>query len=353
MPIPLPDPNSLQSAVLSLQSSLASFERDRSEERYSGSSGDGAVSVEIDGMMRVVAITIEPLQLSIGAQALADKVKNVVNGVIDDAEAGTRSLVSSFATALALPGLPSFGSAPPDYVDFAFMVDSVTVDVLAHNPCGSTRTYECRKGNVIAVVDARRRVVSLTFIEPLPSLAEHLATRAREAINCADDDSKDRPGEEPVDPIVGAQGLHQLVLYAKGLLKLNDRAKVKTTDCADWATIANAGLVETNIGVEADVGNILSRARVFVRDRGRVHGFIRTSNVLETQNLTEIDGPVLEHTPVVLPDLVLNVPFPNATQGSIEPEPDQQQSAAPGYYNKLHAKPRAQVFLSSGVYYFN
>ncbi len=352
MPIPLPDPNSLRSAVLNLQSALTAFERARSAESYTGSSADGTVSVEIDGMMRVVRITIAPSELTIGAQALADKVRDVVNGVIDDAEGGTRPLVNAFASALQLPGLPPFGSAPPDYADFEFLVDQVIVDVLAKNPCNSTRTFQCRKGSVEAVVDARRRVVSLTFDEPLPALAEHLATRAREAINCADDEAKDRPGEEPVDTITGS-GLHQLVLYANGLLKLNDRVKVKTQNCADWATVGNAGLVETNIGVETDVGNILSRARVVVRDRGRVHGFIRTSNVLEPHNLTEIDGPVVEHTPVVLPMLALDVQFPGSTQGTIEPEPDQQQSAGPGYYNKLHAKSRAQVFLSSGVYYFN
>jgi DNA-binding protein YbaB len=353
MPIPLPDPHSLRSAVLGLQSALSSFENARSDERYSGSSADGTVTVQLDGMMRVVSLVIAPSQLSIGAQALADKVKDTVNGVIDDAETATRSLVSTFASALSLPGLPAYGSAPPDYADFAFMIDRVAADVLANNPCTSTKNYECQKGNVIAVVNARRRVLSLTFLEPLPRLAEHLATRAREAINCADDKAKDRPGEEPLDPIVGSPGLHQLVLYAKGLLKLNDRVQVKTSNCTDWATVGNAGLVETNIGVETDVGNILSRAKVVVRDRGRVHGFIRTSDVLETQNLTEIDGPVVENTPVVLPDLALNVQFPSTSQGTIEPEPDQQRSAGPGYYNKLHAKSRSQVFLSSGVYYLN
>lgn len=353
MPIPLPDLNSLRGAVLDLQGALSAFERQRSDERYTGSSADGGVTVEMDGMMRVVRIVILQTQLAIGAQALSDKVRDVVNGVIDDAEAATRPVVSAFASALSLPGLPPFGSAPPDFADFTFLVDRVVADVLANNPCGSTRIFECRKGNVLALVNARRRVVSLTFDEPLPSLAEHLATRAREAINCADDGAKDRPGEEPIDTITGAQGVHQLVLYAKGLLKLNDRVKVKTQGCVDWATVGNAGFIETNIGVETDVGNILSRARVVVRDRGRVHGFIRTSDVLETQNQTEIDGPVVEHVPVVLADLALNVAFPSSTQGTIELEPDQQRTAAPGYYNKLHAKSRAQVFLSSGVYFFN
>lgn len=353
MAIPLPNPDSLRALVLDLQQALSGFERDRSSERYTGQSSDAAVSVTLDGMLRVVSLTIAPSALDTTAQALADEIKAVVNDTIDDAEAATRSLVNAFASTLALPGLPPFGSPPPDYVDFAFLADQVTADVLANNPCSSVRTFECRKGNVVAVVSSRRRVVSLTLGEPLPALAEHLATRVREAINCADEDAKDRPGEEPLDPIIGSQGLHQLVLYAKGLLKLADRAKIKTEGCSDWATVGNAGTEETNIGVETDVGNILSRARVFVRDRGRVHGFIRTSDVLETQNLTEIDGPVVEHTPVVLPELALNVQFPGSTQGTIEPEPGQQRSAGPGYYNKLHAKSSSVVTLSSGVYYFN
>src|SRR5690606_18151225 len=51
--------------------------------------------------------------------------------------------------------------------------------------------------------------------------------------------------------------------------------------------------------------------------------------------------------------LAFEVDWPAATIGTIEPGPGQSQTAAPGYYNKIHAYSNAQVFLSSGVYFLN
>ena len=353
MATPLPDPASLIGALFTLENSLTDFERDRSGQRFAASSGDSQVTATVDGMLRVVKITIDRSQLSLDPTALANKVKDVVNEAIDQANTATRAAITAFASSLGLPALPGYGSAIPDFMDFGPTAARLEANGIANKPCDSGRTYECRKGPVVAVVDAKRHVVSLSFDTPLPTIAEHLATRTREAINCADNQAADPVDDPVIDEVTGSPGLSGLVLYAKGLLKLNDRVKVKTQNCADWATVVNAGLVETNIGVQTDVGNIYSRAHVVVRDRGRVHGFIRTSDTLETQNNEEIDGPVTENETLVLPDLVLNVPFPQNTQGTIEPEPNQQQTAAPGYYNKLHAKSGAQVFFSSGVYYLN
>lgn len=353
MPTPLPDPASLLGALFSLETALSDFERDRGNQRFTVSSADSQVTAVVDGMLRVVSITINPSQLALAPVQLANKIKDVVNAAIEQADTATRSSITSFAGALGLPGLPGFGSALPDFMDFGPSVAQLEAAGIANNPCNSNETKQCRKGPVVAVVNAKRRVVSLTFDVPLRADAEHLGVRTREAINCADDDVMDPEDDPIIDVVTGSPSLANLVLYAKGLLKLNDRVKVQTRDCLDWATVVNAGFTETNIGVETDVGNIFSRAHVFVRDRGRVHGFIRTSDTLETQNNTEIDGPVSENETLVLPDLVLNVTFPTSTQGTIEPEPNQQQTAGPGYYNKLHAKSGAQVFFSSGVYYLN
>ena len=120
------------------------------------------------------------------------------------------------------------------------------------------------------------------------------------------------------------------MVYAKGLLKLNDRVKIKDLGCANWAKVGNAGTVETNIGVQTELGNILSRAKVVVRDRGIVHGFIHTSDHLEKGADTQITGPVEEHATVLLPDLVLNVPFPGVTMGTIELEPNQSHHRRAG-----------------------
>ncbi len=355
MATPLPDPNSLRSGLLTLLGTLSTFESSRRALEFSAASGDGAISTKVDGTGFVLSLTIAPSQLGLSAQPLASKVKGVVNSAIDAANNSTASAVTTFASTLSLPGLPAHSAAPPGFADFSSIVDTITAQIIANNPCQSTRLFECRKGAVLAVVTAGRRIATLTIDEPLPSFVGYLEQQIIRALNCAIDEGTKRDDETP-DTVIGTVGspsLQQLVLYAKGLLKLNDRAKIKTASCADWARVANAGSTETNVGVETDVGSIVSRAKVVVRDRGRVHGSIRSGNVLEKHELTEIDGPVDEHASIVLPELALNVVFPTTTQGTIEPEPDQQRTAAPAYYQKLAPKPRSQVFLSSGVYYFN
>lgn len=353
MATPLPNPNSLLSAIVNLERTLATFESGRVTATFAASSADGKVSAVVNGILRVVSISIDPTQLSLTPAALAAKVKDVVNAALASADASTAAAIKAFAGSLALPGLPAFGAPPPDYPDFAFTADSITSQILANNPCNSPGVFECRIGPVHAVVNAHRRIVTLTFDAPLPASAAYLGARAKEAINCAEDGATERPDITPEGPIGTSRGLQDLVIYAKGLLKLNDRAKVKGQGCTGWGTIGNAGTTETNIGVEAETGSILSRAKVVVRDRGKVHGFVRTTNILEKHNQTQIDGPEEQNATVVLPDLVLNVTFPSSSIGTIELEPGQQQTAAPGYYNKLHPKQNAQVFLSSGKYYFN
>jgi DNA-binding protein YbaB len=353
MSTPLPNPSTLLSGLFTLDRTLAEFDSARANAKYSASSSDGKVTVVVNGLLRVDSISIVETELALGATALAAKVKTAANAAITAADTAGAAALKTLASTLSLPGLPSFGSVIPDYPDFNITANSITAQILANNPCMTGATFECRVGPVVAVIDAHRHVVTLTFDSPLPVSASYLAMRARHAINCAEDDATERPEINPIPPIIESLGLQDLVIYAKGELKLNDRVRVKSVNCQNWGAIGNAGTVQTNIGVDAEVGKVLSRAKVIVRDKGKVHGFLRTSDVFENHEDTEIEGPIDEHATVVLPDLLLNVPFPTVTVGTIELEPSQQQTAAPGYYNKLHAKANAQVFLSAGTYYFN
>ena len=352
MTTPLPNPSSLLSGLLTLDRTLADFDANRAAQPFSASSSDNRVQVVVNGLLIVQSISIDPADLVLAPAALADKVKAVVNSALAAADVATAAAIKTLASSLTLPGLPAFGSLIPDYPDFNITANTITAQILANNPCQATDLFECRVGPVRAVVDAHRRVVTLVFDSPLPSSELYLAARVKEAINCAQEPATDRPEIDPVPPIVGSLGLQDLVIYAKGELRLNDRVHVRGLSCSGFGAIGNAGLVETNIGSKADVGNVLSHAKVVVRDGGRVHGFIRTSATFENHPDTEI-GPVEEHAGVILPDLSLNVPFPGVTLGTIELEPNQQQTAGPGYYNKLHPKQNAQVFLSKGTYYFN
>jgi DNA-binding protein YbaB len=353
MSTPLPSPQSLLSALNTLERALSDYERGREATTFSAASSDGKVNVSVNGIGRVTRVQIDESQLTLAPTALATKVLGVVNSAIDAAYAATAATIASFASGLSLPGLPGYGSTAPDYLDFLPTADSIRTSILANNPCAGTTLYTCASGPVTAVVNRRRHVVSLTYPAQLPKFASYLAQRTLEALNCAVDKSTDAPDIDPTPGIVDSRNLNELVVYAKTRLTLADRVKIKGQGCSGWGNIANSGTVETNIGADAEVGNVLSRAKVVLRDRGKVHGFLDTGDVLENHPGTVIDGAVTEHAVVILPDLLLNVPFPSVIQGTIELEPNQQQTAAPGYYNRIHPKSGAQVFLSAGVYYCN
>ena len=354
MPISFPDPRSLLAGLNTLERALTDFEKGRADQTFLRASSDNLVKATVNGQGLVVAISIDDSQLALGLQPLADKVKAVVNTAIDAAFAATAPAAASFADTLVIPGLPARTALTPDYPDFVLLANTLSAQILANNPCQSTSVFSCRSGRVAATVDSHRRVLTLTYDAPAPRFAGYLETHSVEALNCAIDKGTIRIVDTggATDGIVDSFTLEQLVLYAKGSLKLNDRVKVKTQGCSDWATVANAGTVETNIGDHAELGSIVSRAKVVVRS-GIVHGFIHTSDHLEPQGTPQITGPVEEHATVILPDLVLNVPFPGVTMGTVELEPNQSTTAAPAYYNKLTVKSGATANLSSGAYYFN
>ena len=353
MSTPLPNPNTLLSALNTLERSLGTFESQRANATFTRASSDSNVTAVVNGLGRAVSITIVSTELTQTAAVLATKVMTVVNLAIDDAYAATAAAVASFAGTLGLPGLPSYGATAPDFPDFQLTTASVETLILANNPCQSPNVFTCTSGPVTAVLDAHRRITSLTFSSPLPKSALYLAAQAVLAINCGIDTATERPGENPTTTITETAGFNDLAIYAKGQLKLNDRVTVRELTCTGWATIGNAGTTETRLGVKAKVGNVLSRVKVVLNDNGEIHGYVRTGDVLELHSQPTVDGPVVEHAIVVLPDLPLNVTFPTVTVGTIELEPNQQQTAAPGYYNKCHPKQGAQVFLSAGTYYFN
>jgi hypothetical protein len=143
-------------------------------------------------------------------------------------------------------------------------------------------------------------------------------------------------------------------LFANGFLRMADRSRA-VTGLGPFANVGNAGIVDTNIGVETQVGPLLSKASVVVRDRGKVYGTLITSGTLTRHNGTLIGGPILEHAPVPLPPFpALNVTFPPPTGLPISVEPGQTRTLAPGSYRTVSVKSRGTLVLSSstGSYFF-
>jgi DNA-binding protein YbaB len=358
MSIPLPSTSSLLNGLDALERQLTELERGRAPLRFERSSTDTFIKVVADGLGRLVSVTLNPAVATRPAATLAGQVKDVVNAALAAANAATATAISTAANTFALPGLPAQGQAPPDFVDFIAMVGSITSQLVGADPCNTTKVFECTVGPVRAVANGQRQIVTLVYTSPLPRFLAFLESCTVTAVNCAigkatdREDDKEDGGGVIVDG--GTATFQNTVIYAAGELLIDDRVRITDQAGTGFGRICNAGMVQTNIGVTADVGQVISRAKVVVRDRGRVHGSIRTSGVLETQNNTEITGPVLENAAVILPELLVNVAFTGTPLPAINLEPNTQATAAPGYYAGITVKSGSTLtFTATGVYRCN
>jgi hypothetical protein len=142
-----------------------------------------------------------------------------------------------------------------------------------------------------------------------------------------------------------------LTLLANHDLLVDDAVSVLSSSGVP-ATIANAGTGQTNIGVAARVGNIWSRARVFLRDRSRIEGFVTTSSTVTRQNGVVVTGPVTQNAQVALPNLGACTSQFVTGLADVSLEPDQTLSLAPGAYGRVSVKSRARLILDAGTYRF-
>jgi hypothetical protein len=146
-----------------------------------------------------------------------------------------------------------------------------------------------------------------------------------------------------------------LALYASRQLTIADRAT--TRNGTVYSSVANGGSTETNIGVEAQVGNLFSKSPVTIRDRGRVNGFARSGGAITLQAGSTVSGTRRQNSAVnIVPLSQFSLEFPQLNAGniSLEPPPSQPSSMSlePGAYGDAMVKSRATLALRSGVYSF-
>jgi hypothetical protein len=146
-----------------------------------------------------------------------------------------------------------------------------------------------------------------------------------------------------------------LVLYASRQLLIADRATTRTATNT-YAPIANGGAISTDIGVDAQVGNLWSKAPVTLRG-GRVNGFARSGASITQQNGASISGTVRQNSPVnIVPLAQFALEFPQQTDGNVflEPPPGVPSLRVldPGAYGDVMIKARGTLALRSGVYSF-
>jgi hypothetical protein len=139
-------------------------------------------------------------------------------------------------------------------------------------------------------------------------------------------------------------------LYGAHTLRIDNDTIVKTAS-GGLATVANAGMGDTYLGVGVRVGNVLSLGSVFLSNNALVGGFLKTGQTLTRQAGAQVLGPVSEHaTNIVFPPApTVSATFPpNAPDVNLEP--GQSTTIGAGAYGNVAIKSRATLVLGSGNY---
>jgi DNA-binding protein YbaB len=355
---PIPDPATLLNAVFGIERQLADLDRQLEVARHAASSADGAVSAVANGTPRLVELSItqpalDAANLSGSLVALANQIRAVVNQALGRAQDASATATGSLAGILSLQGICAPAGALPNIAGFAEAAAALTAQVPAIDQRVLARTFTGQVGPATAIVNGHFEVTSLT-LAGFPPDADVLADQTLRAINLGvaqvgplvDTTIDDTVGTIP-DNVVA---FGNLCLYARGTLKIEDRVKVLGPTGAP-APVGNAGNVTTNIGVQARVGNIWSMAPVTLRNDAHVVGFVKTPQTV-TSNTTppDVSAGVFPATFIQLPNLALQVTFPNPSGGDVNLEPADKRSLAPGAYRKATIK--GVLTLRAGTYTF-
>jgi DNA-binding protein YbaB len=355
MATPLPSLSSLLGPLNTLARAISDFEGGLASIVVTQQSADHKVTVVANGLGRVVSVTIDPSLVAPGdSGALASTVKTLAKAAIAAAVGQAASSAVTFATGLALPGLPAYGAPQPGFIGFGPTVDLVTQVALANNPCNLNRSFHCDSGPAHVTVDSDRNITALTLDSPLPEDVSYLGASLVDAINCAVGQSTNPPG----DPNRGAPGViggttlfEALVLYANGNINMGPSVLVQGLSCQGFGSIGNAGTQATEIGPQCSMGNLLSRPAVIIGPQTEVHGSLTTEDVLVADPTVIVDGQTQQNTAVVLPILQVHVQFPPTASNPINVGSGAQLTAAPAYYRSITLASRATLTVSSGVYF--
>jgi DNA-binding protein YbaB len=358
MSTPLPEPGNLLSFLIDLERQLNFLDRIYPAQIViEKRSADQKVRAVANGSGKLQSLTIDPSLLTgTTPVALAATVKDVINQALVAVEQQVASKIAHEAVGFSIAGLPAYNQIAPDFAGFSRTADAVLAKVLAANPMNPAVTFSCSVGPVTAVANATRQLTSLAFADPLPTIAPPLEDSTFEAVNCAIDNASAREDESNAvgrSILDASAAFSDLVVYAGGELKVDDHVVLRNAAGDGFGMVGNADVQQTSIGVEADVGNILSVGPVSLQTGARVHGFIRTAGQLTGASGAQVSGPIVESAVAVLPELTLNVVFPGTSQPGIDVGAGQQKTAGPDYYQSLAVRSQGQLSLSSGVYFCN
>jgi len=116
----------------------------------------------------------------------------------------------------------------------------------------------------------------------------------------------------------------------------------------------NAGPTGTNVGADAQTGDLWSRAAVELRDRSTVTGNLKTMSTLTLRANASVTGLTTQNGLLLqIPHLALSVTFPGTNQGNKTVAPSGTLTLAPGAYADVTVNAGATLFVSTGTYFMN
>jgi hypothetical protein len=145
-------------------------------------------------------------------------------------------------------------------------------------------------------------------------------------------------------------------IEAVGTIEIDDRASLRIQGSAAFAMIGNSGGGTADIGVQAQVGTILTKGSVFLRSRSTVNGNVVAIGSVTKQDATPVvTGTISQNASVILPPgpTLSGVTFPGTTSASVDLEPGVARSLLPGSYADIAVKSGATLTLTAGTYFAN
>jgi DNA-binding protein YbaB len=353
---PLPTPASLAAALLTIERQLGTLEAQLAGKSFNGASANQQLKATVNGAIEVTSVSINRAAVNpTNLGALASGLVPVVNQAIAAAHVQTALDVKTAANAWNLQSICVPNGTFPNYAGFADAAAALQAEKPAIDDRIAARQFTGQGGDVTAVVNGRLEVVSLA-IARLPNFLPVLETDVADAINRALDVAKrlaDTTISQQVDGVGPAIiATPAICLYGRGNIQIGDRVKVKKQD-GTFAPVVNAGGTQTNIGADAQVGDVFSRAPVVLRDRSRVNGSVRAMQGVTRQTATVVTGTITESGFIQVPNLNLSFMFPGTNQGNIDVQPPNTMTIAPGAWGDVSVKTGATLFVSGGTYSFN
>src|SRR6185312_15651327 len=142
-----------------------------------------------------------------------------------------------------------------------------------------------------------------------------------------------------------------VAIGATRTLRLDDRTKIVERSGAP-ATAANVGTQLTDVGVQAQVGKLLTQAPVNVHDRAQIRGGIQAASSVVIGNQVQITGGINRGAVLLPPDTSASrsVVLSGASSGDVSLEPGQTKSIDPGTYGAVTVKSGSTLKVMTGSY---